>query len=178
MTLSELRDRYKDTIPFVEAEITDDMLRSVFRECVNFYNKFNLDTKIEYFISDGGVYTFIPPAPDMLFRVYYTSLTYENRAENLFLDWVYTKPAITIVAGNWTVVTGYNITLDTVDLDLHDLLDQFVKNSLIIALSNKRRLGIIPDFPIDGKGDQFYGEAKGEVDRLRGEIQMLAPITF
>jgi len=178
MTLAELRDRYNH-IMFLPSEMTDPILTSVFRESVNYYNKFNPEVRVEQVMSNTKVYDFpLATSPDYIFRIYYTSLVFDNSAENLYTEWLYMKPTLYIIQGSWQIITGYNHKLESVDLDKHDLLDAYIKNKLIIACSDKRRMGSIADFPIDAKGDQFFGEAKSEVDRLESSIQMLAPIIY
>lgn len=123
-------------------------------------------------------YDYNGAVPDGVFRVYYGSLVFDNGPENLYTKWWYAKPVLTIDTGYYDIITGYNWTIDTIDLDVHSVLDAYIKQLLIIALGNKRRIATVTDLPIDGKGDQFVSDAMQEKQRLEEVINMLMPIGY
>lgn len=185
MTIIELRQRYIDTLPFTERELSDDLLTKAFRDAVNIYNKYDPRTKIESLFVLNRPYTF-PPSniPECIFRIYYYAIgaVPDTTNASLVWDWIYEKPDLWIDPGDYILRTGYNWTLGTVSdaiLDEKDLLSKFVEIHIKMYAANRRRKGgQLPDLPIDFQGDALYSEAYTEFTTLKEEIQQLSLLDF
>lgn len=176
MDIADLRDRYVDQIPFVLSELKDPRVEAAWRNGAKHYNKFNPQIKDEVIIVTNTDYTFAGTAPAGILRVYvYGGLTLDTSIDSLVTNWLYRKPILRIEAGQYSVVSVYPWTLDTVDLDEHPLLDDLIRNELIIICANKRRMADLNELPIGFKGDQFHQEAKDEIERLKEEIKEMMP---
>ncbi len=182
MTLVELRERYKDQVPFVLAEITDEKITAAYREATNYYNKFRPMT-VEYLdiMVTSTEYQFTGSIPKHVLRVHNYTWPSVPSTDSLVWEWNYAKPTLYVIPGRYNI-TGtidWNMTDMTLEqLDSNDLLCNLMRVELIIAMANRRRTGTLNELPIDFKGDQFYSEALEEKREIKEKIDMLSPITF
>lgn len=180
MDLKDLQERYT-TLPFTDVEFREKITERVWQKCINFYNKYFPQIKHEKVSVQGEeYYTFIGSSiPNHVLRVYYASTLSETTdPDNIVGSWRYDRPTIYLYPGYYLLITTYNWTLDSIELDDHPLLDSYVENSMIVALANKRRAGNITELPIDLKGDQFFGEAIEAIRDLETKITELVPIHY
>jgi hypothetical protein len=182
MTLAELRERYKDQVPFVLAEITDGKLTTAHREAVNCYNKFKpMIVKFTDIMVGSTEYQFTGTIPNHVLRVHNFSWPTVGSTDSLVWEWDYAKPILHIIPGRYTITGTMNwnlVDMTLEQLDENDLLCNLLRVELKIAMSNRRRTGTLNELPIDFKGDQFYSEALDEKRELKEQIGMLPPITF
>lgn len=181
MEVSDLRNRYVHRIPFVEVELTDNLISTSFEEAANYYSQYYPKITTRSVLATTQDYVFTENIPDMVLRVYYETLVFMPTVDNLCTDWEYNKPTLQIYAGGYWVVCGSYFTLEDIttdDLREHNLLDKLIRLEICIAAANKRRMAALTELPLDAKGDQFYSDSLDEKREIIAKIDELAPVTY
>lgn len=186
MNTNDLRNRYKEQVPFTLTELKDQKLLAAARDAINYYNMYDPIVQREAILTTTYEHAFPntnDQAPQSVLRVYTYSLgLYNTNADNLVYEWEYTRPILYIRPGQYFVTTTYDYTLTGLsDTKLNSLpfLSKLIRCEIVLAASDKRRMAHLTELPIDFKGDQFYQEALTERAELYEKIQELATrITF
>ena len=207
MNIIQMKEFYRYILPFTVAELKDNILMSAFRDSVNFYNQYVPRTSVQTvdvmamvttFPNQASSFEFINRSPTSILRLYvYMVGPFDTSPNNLIYNWTYQRPVLWAYPGIYYAVCCYDWQMKDfylenpetgdimgtrvagqVPLNSHNFLIEMIKCNIIIAASNRRRMGVLNELPIDFKGDQFYGEAVAELQTLKEQVQRLTPITY
>lgn len=144
--------------------MSDTVLDATYNEVDKFWTLYRRsnDKFIAIAVSSSNFFTFTDPIPETI-----TCILETSTGEVTTNDWIYAKPTLSILEGEYSVLYESSTTSTELDEFLHDLFRR-----LFIAIS-KRKLGQrvkfskFQDAGFELDGDALYDEGKEEETSLR-----------